>query len=195
MARNLEKYRVRVLCEDKAQYSFIRGFLKSQGVESDRRIYPCRNLPEGTQSGEQFVREHFVNDFRDIARGRENVLLVVVQDIDRASKSPDDAKKDLNDLVQAAGMNGISATDKLLLVFPKRNIESWFEWLQQTPSRSPVSEEEDYKLRHMRAKFGKLGKTASDLYTQSLSDSSVCKNAPDSLGYACESFKALSEVL
>ena len=49
MARNLEKYRVRVLCEDKAQYSFIRGFLTSQGVESDRRISPCRDLPEGTK--------------------------------------------------------------------------------------------------------------------------------------------------
>ena len=195
MARNLEKYRVRVLCEDKAQYSFIRGFLTSQGVESDRRISPCRDLPEGTQSGEQFVREHFVNDFREVARGRENVLLVVVQDIDRANRSLDDARNELNGLVQAAGMNGFAATDKLLLVFPKRNIETWFEWLQQTPPRSPISEEEDFKLRHLRAKSGKLGKNVSDLYTKSLTDPSVCENAPGSLADACENFRALSEVM
>ena len=195
MARNLEKYRVRILCEDKAQYSFIRGFLMGQGVENDRRISPCRDLPEGTRSGEQFVREHFANDFREVARGRENVLLVVVQDIDRVNKSLDDARNDLNSLVQAAGMNGFTATDKLLLVFPKRNIETWFEWLLQVPPRSQISESDDYKFKHKRSKSGKLGKNASDLYTMSQSDSSVCENTPDSLVNACESFRALSEVL
>ena len=195
MARNLEKYRVRVLCEDKAQYNFIRGFLKSQGVENDRRISPCHDLPEGTQSGEQFVREHFVNDFREFARGRENVLLVVVQDIDRVKRTPDDARNQLNNLIQAAGMNGFSDSDKLLLVFPKRNIETWFEWLLQSPPRSPISEEEDYKLKHKRSRSGKLGMNASDLYTKSLSDSSACENAPDSLANACERFRALSEGL
>jgi len=195
MARNLEKYRVRVLCEDKAQYSFIRGFLTCQGIESDRRILPCRDLPEGTQSGEQFVREHFVNDFREFARGRENVLLVVVQDIDRANRSPYDARNELNALVQSAGMNGFAETDKLLLVFPKRNIETWFEWLLQTAPRSPISEVEDFKLRNIRAKSSKLGRNASDLYIKSLSDLTACENAPDSLANACENFRALSEVL
>jgi len=166
-----------------------------QGVESNRRIQSCRDLPEGTQSGEQFVRENFVNDFRKVARGRENVLLVVVQDIDRANRLPEDARNDLNGLVQAAGLSGITATDKLLLVFPKRNMETWFEWLQQTLPRSPVSEKEDYKLRQMRAESGKLGKNASDIYTEGLSNPLVCENAPESLSYACESFRALSEVL
>jgi hypothetical protein len=122
-------------------------------------------------------------------------LLVVVQDIDRANKSLDDARNDLNSLVQAAGMNGFTATDKLLLVFPKRNIETWFEWLLQAPPRSPISEGDDYKLKHKRSRSGKLGKNASDLYTKSLSDSSACENAPDSLANACERFRALSEVL
>jgi hypothetical protein len=195
MARNLDKYRVRVLCEDKAQFDFVRGFLKNQGVEGHNRILSCRDLPEGMQSGEQFVRDNFVNDFRIYAGGRENVLLVVVQDIDRANKSPDEAKSDMNKLVKDAGMAGIDASEKLLLLFPKRNLETWFEWLQKSPPRSLVSEDEDYKLRNKRSKSGKLGKSASDLYTKSLSDPSVCENAPDSLANACESFRALCEVL
>ena len=91
MARNLEKYRVRVLYEDRKHFDFIRGFLLSQGVKNARRFFDIE-LPEGTQSGEQFVRERFISEFQKYARSRENKMLVVVQDIDRDEKMPEDVK-------------------------------------------------------------------------------------------------------
>ena len=195
MARNLEKYRVRVLCEDRAQYEFIRGFLTDQGIKNNRRISPSHSLPEGTQSGEQFVREHFTADFRTYARRRENILLVVVQDIDRADKSVDDAKNEFSRLVHDAGMRGFAAADKLLFVFPKRNIETWFEWLQQTPPKGIISEDGDFKQKHKQSPSGRLGRNASELYTKNIGDTTVCENAPSSLIAACENYKALCEVL
>ena len=77
MARNLEKYRVRILCEDKKHYDFMRGFLIEQGIKNTRKFDDIK-IPEGTQSGEQYVREHFVGEYRKYARARENKILVVV---------------------------------------------------------------------------------------------------------------------
>jgi hypothetical protein len=141
------------------------------------------------------VRENFVSNYCKYARGRENILLVVIQDIDKTNRTPDDAKNDLNMLVREAGMDAFTASDKILLVFPKRNIETWFEWLKKDPPRYEVSEEFDYKLCNKHPESSKLGKSAGDLYTKSLSDPSACENAPNSLIAACDEFNTLCEML
>ena len=195
MSNNLAKYRVRILCEDRTQYEFMRGFLTDQGIVSNRRILPCCPFPEGTQSGEQFVREHFVDAYNTYACTQENVLLVVVQDIDRRHRSANDARNALEKLVQETGAGGLSAPDKLLLVFPKRNIETWFAWFMQDPPAEHVSEDTNYKQRHMKLPSGKLGKRASALLRESLIDPTVCTTAPESLVDACERFRNLQEHL
>ena len=167
----------------------------NQGIRSDRRISPCRPLPEGEQSGEQFVREHFIDSFKSHARSQENVLLVVSQDVDKVDMSPGDLRRNYCMLIQEAGLNILDVDDKLLFVFPKRNIETWFEWIQQDIPRGKIDEEKDFKMRHRKPQSGKLGKDASILYTKSLADPSICENAPDSLLFSCEEFKALCERL
>ena len=191
MAKNLERYRVRILCEDKAQYEFMRNFLTNQGVINNRRILPCLQLPEGTQSGEQFVKENFSSEYQKYTRAHENIILVVVQDIDKRYSTFEEAKNAFEIIIRSEGLNGFTSSDKLMLVFPKRNIETWLEWLKQDYPTRTVSEDNDYKMRNRDLPFGKFGKHASDLYTKSLNDSSVCDTAPKSLVSACEEFKNL----
>ena len=81
MAKNLDKLRVYVLGEDKRHLDFIRHFLVKAGVNR-KRIVPAMELPEGRSSGEQYVRENFADTYRKYKVIRENVLLVVMQDLD-----------------------------------------------------------------------------------------------------------------
>ncbi|MDR0307238.1 MAG: hypothetical protein LBI42_10425 [Chitinispirillales bacterium] len=190
MARKFEKYRVRVLCEDREHYNFIYGFLVDRGF-AERKINMSRELPEGSQSGEQFVREHFNNEYKRYACGQENVLLVIMQDIDHDDKRPEDMKNKYSQLVN----NGIKASDKLLFIFPKRNIETWFEWLLQTPPRAEVSESADFKQKHSCTKSTTVGKMASKFYSECHNDHSACDNAPSSLKYSCGEFERLCNYL
>lgn len=187
MTRNLSDYRVVVLCEDKFHYYFIRGFLMTQGV-NDRKITSPYSLPEGRQSGEQFVRENFVDGFIKYARSQENVLFISMQDIDRVARTPVEARGDFERLVHDKGLGNIGLGDKLLLLFPKRNIETWFEWLQKEHPRSVVDENQDFKQSHRHDKPAIIGKKAGELYSRSKGDGSICTNAPDSILHACGEF-------
>jgi hypothetical protein len=189
MAREYEKYRVNIICEDKEHYYFIRSFLSSQGFNK-YKIHTPYGLPEGSQSGEQFVREHFTAGYQAYARGKENTLLVVMQDVDKPDKEPEDIKNKYKQLLDEQ-----KATDKLLLVFPKRNIETWFEWLGQTPPRTEISETTDFSQKHYNAKPAAVGSAAGALYSKSHTAPSVCDNAPNSLIYACGEFENLCKQL
>ena len=190
MAKNPMHYRVRVLCEDNNHYHFIRSFLGTQGF-NERRIVTSFDLPEGSQSGEQFVRQHFAGEYKEYAHGEENVLLVVMQDIDTAHRQPKDAMDEFNKLVGGT----IAVSDKLLMAFPKRNIETWFEWIKHDPPRVAVNESMDYRQKHFGAKPARLGKEAGAIYNTSRNDASVCDNAPASLLHACNEFVRLCDII
>jgi len=193
MSRSLSKYRVYILCEDTVQYHFIRGFLLAQGIKSNRQIFLFTDLPEGSQSAEQFVRENFLDGFRAYARNQENVLFVVAQDIDFIDRKPEDARREMESILKDNGLEGIKKTDKLLLIYPKRNIETWFEWLQMEHLQNTVDESRDYKLKHRHAKPKELGEKASKLFDKG--DPDICDSAPASIVYACKGFADLCLVL
>jgi len=190
MVRNLDKYRVRVLCEDRKHFDFVRGFLLSQGIKNAHKFIDIE-LPEGTQSGEQYVREHFVSEFKKFARSRENILLVVVQDIDKDAISPENVKSELSNLIQKAGLGTIDDSDKILFVFPKRNIETWLVWLGFNSKIEKINEVMNYRFNNQQLPPAMAGKRAGKLYALSRSDESVCAHAPESLVFACKEFDLL----
>ena len=194
MARNLEKYRVRILCEDKKHYDFIRSFMVAQGIR-DTRKFDSITLPEGTQSGEQYVRDRFIAEYRKYIRVRENKILVVVQDIDKDWRTPENAKSDFNKLVQEDNLNPLNATDKLLFIFPKKNIETWLVWLAQDVKSDTIDETKDYKHSQNQMTPALAGKKAGKLYTESRTNAAVCANAPKSLVFACMEFESLCSMI
>jgi len=194
MIRNLDKYRIHILCEDQKHYYFIRSFLLSQGVKNNHK-FDSIDLPEGSQSGKQFVREHFIKDYQKYTRSRENKILIVVQDIDKDDKTFALVKNDYSLLVQKAGLGSINDFDKLLFVFPKRNIETWLVWFGRENINNKINEVTNFKLVNNLISPADAGKRASNLYTKSRTDESVCINAPKSLIFACTEFESLCEKL
>ena len=185
MTNNLNNYRIRILCEDKAQLNFIRHILIEMGAVRGRISSP--DLPEGTHSGEQFVKMRFEDEYKKHIRKSENLILVVVQDVD-ARKTVEDAK---NDLIFAVRDIGIS--ERVMYVLPKRNIETWFEWLHN-PS-SAVDESENYKNNHKKPRTKAFAKAAITLLNNSISEPSICNCAPDSLVFSSKELKrVLSQI-
>jgi hypothetical protein len=189
MKRVFERYRVWVLCEDTRHYNFIRGFLSSCGV-NDRKIRLCADLPEGKGSGEQFVRNHFAEAAGKYASCDENIFLVVAVDADANDVIA--AENELNELLNSYS----GKPEKLMMVIPKRNIETWFEWLS-SEGNAHIDESEDYKQNHKHAKPKKIGEDFFRLYAKSLAadNSSKCERTIPSLENACGKFTRLFETL
>lgn len=160
---DFKKFRVDVLAEDRAHFNFIRGFLVSKGVES-RKISPVEDFSENKGSGEKRVRNHFADAIIKLRKNRENLFLVVAIDAD-PGKDPSDRKEELNEELTQKGLDKISKDDRLVTVIPKRNIETWFAWVdaKNTGEKNSINEDKDYKLKYLHAKAYTYGKKISDI--------------------------------
>jgi len=193
MTTAIKRYEIWILCEDKEHYYFIRGFFSYLGVDN-RKFKLVNELPDGNGSGEQFVRDKFPKALRKYARHPERKLLVVVQDVDQEDRDSVKMANTLNIAAQNYDIGSIKGSDKLLLIFPKRNIETWFEWLNSN-KRDTISETRDYKQSHRNAKPGILGEQACKYYLEQ-------KDKPDnncvimpSMKYACNNLDKLDKLL
>jgi hypothetical protein len=71
--------RIVLLCEDSQTDSFVRRFLKHRNFRArDINTLP---IPQGSGSGEQWVRTRYPAELRAI-RGRQGAYLIVVTDAD-----------------------------------------------------------------------------------------------------------------
>ena len=116
-----------ILCEDKQQEVFLRRFLVKCGVNA-RRIR-VRPVPGGKGSGEQWVREQFAKEVKEhrSRAARLNIALLVMQDADVASL--EDRRQALEHRLKAAGEGPRASEERIAMFFPRRNIESWIDFL------------------------------------------------------------------
>jgi len=110
-----------VLCEDKQQAVFIRRFLIKCG-ENGHNIY-IKSSPPGRGAGEQFVREQYPTELTGYRRRATmlNIALVVMRDCD--TRSLEETRATL----ESATLR--RSNDRIALLFPKRNIETWIHFL------------------------------------------------------------------
>ena len=188
MAKNLGKLRVYILGEDRQHLDFIRHFLVKAGVNR-KRIVPAAELPEGRGSGTQYVRENFAEAHKKYKLYRENVLLIIVQDLDTIKISADRVKGSFCALVGCCTGN----VGNVLFVLPRRNVETWYEWFGKQQPHGIVDENLDYKSKHKSTKASVMAKSAYEHYLASLSNQDLCKNAPNSLVAACNDFQAFCD--
>jgi len=126
-----------VLCEDRQHWVFAYRFLTQSGVHG-RRIRP-RVSPSGQGSGEQYVREQYPIEVAEQRKraARLNSALIVIQDCDLTTL---EVRRATLEQSAARGPN-----DRIALLFPKRNIETWIHFLTD---RDAVNEVDSYpKLR------------------------------------------------
>ncbi len=168
-----------LLCEDKQTDTFVRRFLRHRNFGSrDIRTLP---LPNARQSGEQWVRERYPDQVKAI-RGRQQAYLIVVTDAD--SGSTDDRRRQLDAACRQMDVPRRSGTDPVLVIIPRRNIETWLAYLEG----NDVDEDRHYrKLK----REGDCAEHARQLHLMCHEKQRLREPAPASLKEACEEYSRL----
>lgn len=117
--------RIVLLCEDLQLATFMRRFLKRRGWQAHEIREEI--APPGQGSGEQWVRERYPHELTAI-RTRGNTALVVGTDADLLSVTERIASLDRQ--CQAQGVQQRTGQEPVIMVVPKRNIETWFAYLR-----------------------------------------------------------------
>lgn len=114
-----------LLCEDEQSACFARRFLKERGYEA----WQLREekSPPGRGSGEQWVRERLPIELRAM-RGAHSKALVVMTDADTMTVA--ERENSLRRKCLDGGVAWRSAGEAVLLMIPKRNIETWLAYLR-----------------------------------------------------------------
>jgi len=106
------KYSYYILCEDRAHFNFVYGYLTKKGVNS-RKIYPAKDFPEGKRDAKNFVRLNYAEEIKKIHQRPVNTVLIVFRDAD---------KENAEDIVDSFD----NKNKNVFVASPKRNIETWF---------------------------------------------------------------------
>lgn len=187
---DFSRYRVSILCEDQKHYNFVRTFFKSLRV-SDRKFLSCP-LVEGACSAEGHVRELLPAKLTKVRKSAENIFLVVVSDADKNDHNMSDRVKQWNEELHSRGLPEICKEDRVLCLVPKRNIETWFAWID---GEEAGNETKDYKQRYKKAKAGDYGKRFYKKYEEYRNRGLGCDDVPRSLRDACAEFGRFCDVL
>ena len=157
-----KKYQFRILCEDKAHYNFVRGWLEKKGAH--RRVENIGELPHEA-SGKVFVMQNFAAALKKVRNlsARVKTFLIVVIDAD--NNPPDDIVR----------MLPADDLDPVFYVIPKWSIETWARFLMEPDRDDAIDESKSCKNEFRNAKFTNLGKQLADM------DWSQAQTRPDSL--------------
>ena len=137
-----------LLCEDKQTDSFVRRFLKHRNFKY--RDITTVSLSAGSGSGEQRVKEQYPTELKAIRqkaiRQKEQAYLIVVIDAD--THTVDERHAELKQACEEEGILPRNSRDaNVLHIIPRRNIETWFAYLEG----NNVNESEIYpKLKRER---------------------------------------------
>lgn len=189
MAINLKGYRITVLCEDMAQYDFIKAYAKSLGA--DKRIDRITQAYNNASVLHYYPKA--VISYRRSAT--ENIMLVVMIDADE--KTIQERLKEIDKKldIEKARLNQPTRSDneKILLFVPIRNIESWFHYTltgaidietKKGIDGKLISYKDQYKNQDINEVVEKL---KEEICLNGLPD-----NAPSSLHHACNELKRLN---
>jgi hypothetical protein len=120
-----------ILMEDKQQRAFVARLLQQLGYERHKlRLLP---LPAGEGSGEQYVREHYVEQLQEIRRRSGHLQLALVVVLDADSEDVAERQRQLAHQVQTANLEQRTADERIVHLIPRRNIETWIAYLLGQP--------------------------------------------------------------
>ena len=165
-----------VLCEDHQHWVFAYRFLTRSGIHG-RRIRPNFSAT-GQGSGEQYVRVQYpieVADQRQRA-ARLNSALIVIQDCDIRS-----VQERRTTLEQSAARG---PNDRIALLFPKRNIETWIRFLTDG-----VAVDETQRYPKLRGRESECHAAADRLASKD--EYRLTPDVPDSLRAACPEIRRI----
>jgi len=174
------RVQVVLLCEDQAHETFVRRFLRNRGFKSGEiRTLP---LPDGSQSGEQWVRSRYPDELKAI-RSRRNAYLLVVTDADQHTTAL--RKRALDQECDRRGVDRRTADEPVLVIVPRRNIETWCEYVDGRD----VDETTNYPKRFVAKQHREL---ADALYRMCHEQQRLVEPVPRSLAESCDEYAKLN---
>jgi hypothetical protein len=119
------RVRIIVRCEDLQQRCFIYRFLQGK---VNRHAIDIKNCPKGKGSGAQWVLKQYPVEVKALRSGppvTKALISIVDADVDIVA----DRKRQHDDALAAVGLPKRSPDERIALVVPKRNIETWIHHL------------------------------------------------------------------
>ena len=174
-----------LLCEDLQTDMFLRRFLRRRfGRQFRRRIHSVP-FAAGSGSGEQRVREQFPDQLQQV-RDRHGTVLIAVIDAD--TESTEARRRQLQRQCADRGIEALRDSDPVLVVVPRRNIETWFHYLND--------HEFDETTRYRRLpREADCEPLADRLYDMCHKQQKLVEPAPASLVEACKEYPRLKRML
>jgi hypothetical protein len=114
--------RLRALVEDLHHQHALMGLLDRRRMTRQVRFEP---VPSGRQAGEQWVREHFARFVRELRTRRHQAGLWGVVVIDGDTEGWSRRRARLLQGLEATGEAPLSSSDRILIMVPTRNIQTW----------------------------------------------------------------------
>ncbi|WP_419942087.1 hypothetical protein [Candidatus Palauibacter sp.] len=171
--------RIVLLCEDRQTDLFVRRFLGHRNFRG-RDITTCK-LAAGGGFGEHLVRKQFPGQLKAI-RGRQEAFLVVVIDADTGTTAA--RRCQLSEECTKCGIAGPGAVDRVVVVVPRRNIETWFKYLG--------GDEVDETIRYPKLQRERDCRPHADkLHEMCHEAQKLVKPAPPSIREACGEYPKL----
>ena len=116
-----------VLVEDKQQRTFTSRLLQAIGYPVHKlNILP---LPAGEGSGEQYVREQYPIQVKELRPRAQYMDVALVATIDGDHSTVAGRQKQLADQLAASELEPRGADEKIVHLIPCRSIETWIEYL------------------------------------------------------------------
>ena len=144
--------KVIILCEDCAHANFIHHHLKKRGF--DYRQWRTI-LPKEAGSGKQFVLESYATQVKAYRSQASHLSVALLTIIDADTRTVEQIHDRLKERLQKADIEQRQADERITVLVPKRNIETWIVYLLG----STVNEETNYK-EHRLAKGRRAPKRA-----------------------------------
>ncbi len=173
-----DKSEIVVICEGGADENFIRTFLKKKGY--DKRAVRVCDYPHGKGAGEQFVRNRFPKELKEIRR-RQGKFLVVMIDGDGFTVA--ERRAQIAAACRTHEVPPPTEKDPVFIGVPMRNIETWFCYL----SGLAWSEETDCKSHRTD---DLAAPAAGQLFYYCYKEQRLPQPAPQSLVQACADFNS-----
>ena len=139
-----------ILCEDDAHANFTRHHLKKRGF-NHRKLRVI--LRRGAGSGQQFVLERYATEVQAYRRKAKHLSRVLLTVVDADTQEVQRIHRRLEERLQNAGTEQRKTHERIAVLVPKRNIETWIVYLQGLS----VDEESDYKGHQLAKNYKQAG--------------------------------------
>ena len=119
-----------ILCEDRAQANFILHHLKKR----DFNYRQLRVLPrDGSGSGQQFVLQKYAAEVKAYRSKANHLSCALITAIDADRREVQNVQQRLEEQLQNADMENRKTGERIALLIPKRNIETWMVFFRGLP--------------------------------------------------------------